>query len=449
MDEISLAWFIQHYINERRRARLEIAEKEAAKNISGLNSETEIQKRKLKLVEERAEIEERYKPQRWLTDAARRAAQINLVTHAVKFTHSDARGSNIYCSPSEQTVLESYLSTASLTHRNIDISGNAAALDVAKLLQTEHCGDSLIAALQRNDDSAFRVFARDDEQLASWIKGFKSVLENNAPASHKRAKQIYFPVSENSWHLLSPLFATSLVHAVQQRISAARFSDESKAIREAIKENRWHEKPRIFFNDTAVVSFGGTKPQNISWLNSIRGGKAFLLNCASPRWQSSRRLPLKQTTIFASKGDITYLTRGPVTQLKNYLLTVKTNTTQDRQQINIYIDTIIDIIFNYVVILQNDEEIAGWTRREDCCLKPACQLWLDPRRALTDEAFRQAREAKAWKDKVAWEFAYWLNTQLKDEKLNVGEAEHREWQTKPLFKARMRECEKMLKEALA
>ncbi|MFD1801423.1 type I-F CRISPR-associated protein Csy1 [Mixta tenebrionis] len=449
MDESSLAWFIQHYINQRRRARLEIVEREAAKKIASLKSEAEIERQRLKLMEEQADIAERYQPQAWLTDAARRAAQIALVTHAIKFTHSDAKGSNIYYEPDEQAMLTGYLSTASLTRRNIDISGNAAALDVAKLLQTEHCGDSLIAALQRNDDSALRFFARDDRQCASWAQGFKSVLENSAPASHKRAKQVYFPVGEKRWHLLSPLFATSLAHAVQQRISDARFSEESKAIREALKAKKWHEKPRIFFNDTAVVNFGGTKPQNISFLNSVRGGKAFLLSCASPRWQSSRRLPLKQASIFNRKGDITYLTKTPVAQLKNYLLTVKTNTARDRQQINLYIDTIIDIIFNYVVILQNDEEIAGWTRREDCCLKRACQLWLDPRRALSDEAFRQEREAKAWKDSIAWDFAYWLNAQLKDEQLTVGEAEHREWRTKPLFKARMRECEKMLREVLA
>jgi CRISPR-associated protein Csy1 len=43
------------------------------------------------------------------------------------------------------------------------------------------------------------------------------------------AKQGYFPVGEN-YHLLSPLFATSLVHAMHQKMIAFRFGDDVKAI---------------------------------------------------------------------------------------------------------------------------------------------------------------------------------------------------------------------------
>jgi CRISPR-associated protein Csy1 len=449
MDETSLAWFIQHYINERRQARLDAFDKDAAKQLANETSDSEQQALKFKLAEERADIDARFKPQAWLTDAARRAAQINLVTHAAKFTHSDAKGSSLFYSPDENADSPRYLSSASLNQRDIDVTGNAAALDVAKLLRTEHHGDSLIAALQRNDDSALKVFASDAEQCASWVNGFKQVLENSAPASHKRAKQIYFPVGENRWHLLSPLLSSSLVHAVHQRIIDVRFSDESKEIKDALKDKKWHSKPRLFFNNTAILNFGGTKPQNISYLNSVRGGKVYLLSCAAPEWKSSRRLPLKYSSIFTNKGDVAFLTKLPVAQLKNYLLTVKTKNMQDRQQVKRYIDTIIDIIFNYVVALQNDEEIAGWTQQKDCQLARTYQLWLDPRRALNDEAFRQQRETETWKESVARDFSLWLNAQLKDEKLNVGEPERREWQAKPLFKTRMRECEKMLKEVLA
>lgn len=449
MDENSLVWFIQNYISERRQAKLEALDKDAAKKLASLTLDAEIQVQTLAQAEERADIEARYKPQAWLTDAARRAAQISLVTHAVKFTHSDAKGSSLFYAPDEKISVSNYLSTASLPQRAIDTVGNAALLDVAKLLQTEHHGDSLIAALQRGDDSALRAFASDDEQCAAWVKGFKSVLENALPASHKRAKQIYFPIGDNSWHLLSPLFSSSLAHAVYQRIIDARFTDESKEIGAALKDKKWHSKPRIFFNNTAILRFGGSNKQNISYLNSVRGGRVYLLSCAAPEWRSAKRIPLKYPTLFHPKSDITFLTKYPAAQIKNFLLTVKSKNVHDRQQVKRYIDTLIDIIFNYVVGLQNDEEIAGWTQHENCQLKRAYQLWLDPRRALTDEAFRREREAEEWKTTVAWDFAYWLNAQLKDEKLNVGETEHREWQTKPLFKTRMRECEKMLKEVLA
>lgn len=449
MDETSLAWFIQNYINERGQAKLDVFDKVAEKKLASLSAPAEYQDVSLSLAEERAEIEARYEINNWLTDAARRAAQVRLVTHAIKFTHSDAKGSSLFYSTAKNTASQRYLSTASLTQPDIDTVGNAASLDVARLLQTEHHGDSLIAALQRGDDSALQAFARDEEQCAEWANGFKQVLQNNTLASHQRAKQIYFPVGEQRWHLLSPLFSSSLTHAVRQRIVDARFSDESKETGSALKENRWHAQPRIIFNNTAILNFGGTKPQNVSYLNSVRGGKAYLLSCAAPDWQSSKRLPLRHSSVFHSKSDITYLTKSSVAQLKNYLLKATTRNSQDRQQVRRYIDTIIDSVFNYAIGLQNDEKIAGWTQQDDCQLKRAYQLWLDPRRALSDESFRREREAEAWKAEIAWDFGYWLNALLKDEKLNVGETERREWQTSPLFKQRMRECEKMLREVLA
>jgi hypothetical protein len=61
-------------------------------------------------------------------------------------------------------------------------------------------------------------------------------LSPGAPASHKLAKQGYFPAGDG-YHLLSPLFATSLVHAMHQKMVALRFGDEVKAIWKARREN--------------------------------------------------------------------------------------------------------------------------------------------------------------------------------------------------------------------
>ncbi|VFS89954.1 CRISPR type I-F/YPEST-associated protein Csy1 [Raoultella planticola] len=56
----------------------------------------------------------------------------------------------------------------------------------------------------------FAAFTDDAAQLDEWISGFSSALNTGEPTSHKLAKQSYFPVKEG-YHLLSPLFATSLV----------------------------------------------------------------------------------------------------------------------------------------------------------------------------------------------------------------------------------------------
>ncbi|GAB7198334.1 hypothetical protein OS11_46130 [Dickeya oryzae] len=54
-----------------------------------------------------------------------------------------------------------------------------------------------------------------------------------------------------------------------------------------------------------------------------------------------------------------------------------------------------------------------------------------------------------WKEQVAHEFGQWLNDRLHHDKLIFGEVERREWSTAALFKQRLRENERWLKEELA
>ncbi len=227
MTQAALTRFITDYIASRKQAKLDKFEKEAAKRPAQSDDV-------ITSAAERQVIEMQYSPRAWLTDAARRAGQISLVTHAAKFTHGDAKSSSIYLDIQGD---DRYLSSASLPTLTADAVGNAAALDVAKLLQTEVAGDSLLACLKRGDQSALRALAEDDAQLARWVEGFNRALIPADPASHKLAKQVWFPVAEG-YHLLCPLFATSFAQAVHEKMVAARFSDEGNAIREAHKSRQ-------------------------------------------------------------------------------------------------------------------------------------------------------------------------------------------------------------------
>lgn len=206
MTTEALTHFIIDYIASRKQPKLDAFEKEAAKRLAQGEDAGAI-------AQERQELEVKYQPRNWLTDAARRAGQISLVTHAAKFTHGDSKSSSIY---RETVGDEGYLSTAVLANVAADAVGNAAALDVAKLLQTEVGGDSLLACLKRGDRSPLMGFAENDAQLALWMEGFSQALTPAQPASHKLAKQIYFPV-DGGYHLLSPLFATSLAQAMHEK----------------------------------------------------------------------------------------------------------------------------------------------------------------------------------------------------------------------------------------
>ncbi|WP_233958044.1 type I-F CRISPR-associated protein Csy1 [Pectobacterium versatile] len=444
MSGEKLKAFILSYINNRKQAKLDAFDKEAEKKRATLSGEA-LAAEELELAEKRREIEQKHEVRAWLTDAASRAGQISLVTHALKFTHSDAKGSSIF---SAATVADAKtLSTATLAQPAIDAVGNAAALDVAKLLQTEHEGDSLVAALQRGDHSALEALAESPEQLAQWLAGFQQVFTDRQPSSHKLAKQIYFPTENGEYHLLSPLYSSSLAQALHQRINAVRFGDEAKDIRKARKDNLWHDQLDISYPNLAVQNMGGTKPQNISSLNSSRSGRSYLLSCAPPQWNSVEKPPQQHECIFRSNGEADYHTSDIVKSMRRFLLSVKKvqNNRDIRQQRLHYLDQLIDQLFFYASSVQNLS--AGWSAESE--LTRAQQLWLDPYRAETDTVFRREREAGGWQKAVAYDFGRWLNRRLKHEELIFGEVERREWSTAALFKRRMREMESSLKEDLA
>ncbi|MBS9423701.1 type I-F CRISPR-associated protein Csy1 [Photorhabdus caribbeanensis] len=444
MNENGLSRFITDYIGSRKQPKLEAFDKEAEKRLAKLTSSEDITLVQQEIAEQHKALEEHYEVRNWLDDAANRAKQISLVTHALKFTHSDARGSSIFATSSNTTENIKYLSTATLYKPVIDSVGNAAALDVAKLLQTEYQEDSLVACLNRGDYSALAELAENEQQLERWVNGFRQALSDETLSSHKLAKQLYFPINNESgeYHLLSPLFSSSLAHAMYQRIAEARFGESSKEINKAKKEERWHPETRVIYPNTAVQNIGGTKPQNISYLNSVRGGRAWLLSCSAPNWQSNIKLPERHRSIFEQRSQFVRLSYRTVRLMRQYLFRAQKRTEEIRQNRQAYIDEIIDILFNYVASVQDQVEFKGWSA--NCKLKRSQQLWLDPYRCQQDEIFKFEREGGDWKKEIADDFGLWLNNELRHERLEFGLTERNEWAS--VFKKRLREFEDELPE---
>lgn len=81
-----------------------------------------------------------------MTEATHRASLITIATHALKFTHPSAKGSNVLAPSSG--VDSSYLSTDALVKPCNDVVGTAAALGIAKLLLLEVEGTTFASLLQ-------------------------------------------------------------------------------------------------------------------------------------------------------------------------------------------------------------------------------------------------------------------------------------------------------------
>ena len=111
-----------------------------------------------------------------------------------------------------------------------------------------------------------------------------------------------------------------------------------------------------------------------------------------------------------------------------------------------YINMLIDLLFEIASELQR-EAWQNWTL--NCPnLKPHQQLWLDPWRTKTDEAFRLERENDDWQGAVAEDFALWLNARLRKAMPDLGAVEKREWETRERLRTNLREMEKIIQEAL-
>ncbi|MGG2038659.1 type I-F CRISPR-associated protein Csy1 [Pseudomonas paraeruginosa] len=363
----------------------------------------------------------------WLADAARRVGQLQLVTHTLKPIHPDARGSNLHSlpqAPGQPGLAGSHELGDKLVS---DVVGNAAALDVFKFLSLEYQGKNLLNWLTESSAETLQALSDNAEQAREWRQAFIGITAvKGAPASHSLAKQLYFPLPGSGYHLLAPLFPTSLVHHVHGLLREARFGEAAKAAREASKHKQPWPHGFSEYPNLAIQKFGGTKPQNISQLNSERYGENWLLASLPPHWERQEvRAPLQQVSVFehdfGRSPEVARLTRT----LRRFLATTTHNNLAIRQHRAQLVGQICDEALHYADRLRELEP--GWSASPDCRLHEAEQTWLDPLRVHTDEAFMRRRLWADWPMEVSERFANWLNRTITSKGLVMGEAEAGHW----------------------
>lgn len=404
---------IARYIASRKEVKLLDAEKE----LERFSDDKESEKYQSAFAKKQSLLAQ-FEPENWLTDASRRAAQISFVTHPLKFTHPDAKGLSGRVVAAD-TANTPYVSTAGLRQPDVDVVGNAAALDVAGLLQLKTGQMALADYVLAGDAAPIAGFATSEQQLKDWMSGFAQAFQTKELSSHGFARQIYFPVADG-YHLLSPLFSSALTHAIFDRVRHSRFSEEAVAARKARRELQFSEYPVVEFPALAVQSFGGTKPQNISKLNNQRAGKAFLLPSLPPRWKTQEAPPTGSPQAFWRLYE-----RQVWRTLREFhaFLAAHQNRPSNiaiREQRAAFTETLIDHLIMLAAGIQNRADWAGWSQSSQ--LSEAECLWLDPYRE--DALFQQKRSAMDWADEIAAQFARWMNAKLREFKLDVGDTEY-------------------------
>jgi len=370
----------------------------------------------------RAELHAQFAPPTWLDDAARRVAQIQAVTHSLKPIHPDAKGSSLYREPASLAPLDEVGSHHLGREFDTDVVGNAAALDVYKFLKLSHEGQSLLDLCVARDADLAAALSDNPTQAQAWMAAFAGLADPRGKlSSHTNAKQIYWPVADDrhdddGYHLLAPLYPTSLVHHLYKIIQEDRFSDDAKAARAARKAAEHHGRPVRDYPNLAIQKLGGTKPQNISQLNSERRGDNLLLASLPPLWQSAPVRPLLGVdSLFKRFGRAKEVQRL-VREFRRYLESDPARNEATRKRVQQQVEALLDELLQFTAEIHT--LAPGWSAAAECDLPATHRRWLDPD---SDDALVDDTAAL-----IAADFAPWLNAQLR-EPLPMGDPEFLQW----------------------
>lgn len=376
----------------------------------------------------RDELRQQFIPANWLEDAARRAGQIQAVTHSLKPVHPDAKGTNLYSPPSGLSAIELVGTHCLGDNFAGDVVGNAAALDVYKFLKLSLSGRSFLELACAADADMTAALSDDPAKARDWMQAFASLTDPRGQlTSHTLAKQLYWPTGDDphddaSYHLLSPLYASSLAHRVFEVLQDDRFGEAAKAAREAKNANAFNERPVSQYLEIAIQQLGGTKPQNISQLNSERRGNNCLLASLPPVWRSADLKPLLNTeSMFPS------FSRRPEVRASLKALLVFLKADPKRKTSNTraaMVNELIDAFLQFSAELQSLEP--GWSQTPQCRLSDAECRWLDSEGVAQTDAKLERPAPTDTPERISAAFANWLNGRLRDP-LPMGDPEFLAW----------------------
>lgn len=332
----------------------------------------------------------------WLPDAAKRVAQLSMVSHPSKFSHPSAKTSSVIAQA--EFKADGYLRSGNVDYA-LDVFGNAAAMDVFKFLSIPLSNAQTV--LENLEDQTELIQSAFKIPSANFTDLRKDFLVIKASDSNKKTdrlvKQVYFPLVDNQYHLLSILTPSGLLTELKQRVDQIRFSDETKEAKESRKKNEFHASGYADLFDLTVTAYGGTQPQNVSVLNSKNAGRAYLLSSVPPQLDV-RKIRLPKTDFFA---QCLYRKQfqGSFIQLHKLML-LDINNVDIRHAIRNIIKFVIDqVLFNAYRIRQSS---LGWSNTDYYLSLPLIQrIWLDDLH-LTTRA-----EKEEWRDEISREIARW------------------------------------------
>lgn len=375
---------IHTFLNERKELWLKDRVKKAANDVE--------------IAELQQQADDRFSLKEWLPDAAKRVSQLSMVSHPSKFSHPSAKTSSVIAQV--KSAQDGYLRSGNV-HYPLDVFGNAAAMDVYKFLSLNLAEDYTVLTGFEHDHEDLKSLIEKSSLNFTSLKQAFLVIKNDDTSSKTDhlVKQVYFPIADTEYHLLSILTPSGLIARLKLAIDQLRFSEATKEAKEKRKKNEHDAIGYADIFDLTVTAYGGTQPQNVSVLNSQNAGRAYLLSSCPPILEK-RTVRLPRTDFF-----VQCLYR------KNYQDSfVQLHKFMQLDLNNIDIRTAIRNILQFVidqVILQGlkirEYYSEGWSQQEYYANLPKLQrIWLD-------EMYAEQRENDSeWRNELSEDIARWI-----------------------------------------
>lgn len=265
-------------------------------------------------------IEDAHTPLAWLDFVANNIESVYVgCTHVAKLTNSSSKASDIKDTIAHDKFehLVSTYNTSSDTDSSYTSSTYAA---IVKFL-TLPVGEAALGDVLINDLNALDFLQLSPEKSEHYRTSIQKAYSNSAKVkSHPLAKQVYFPLGGDDYHLLSPMTSSALANHINECVwSSLKTSSD---LVKAHKSNEWHDAPLTLFYKLAEINVTKSNHQNVSALNNTRSGRLFLFNNEPPKnsvilkkpqtaTDLLRYLPIKHT-VLSLRNLIGYLSANNI-----------------------------------------------------------------------------------------------------------------------------------------
>ena len=375
---------IQNFLNERKELWL----KDRLKKAENDSVISELQ----------GQADDKFSLKEWLPDAAKRVTQLSMVSHPSKFSHPSAKTSSVIAQAKQ--INDGYLRSGNVSYP-LDVFGNAAAMDVFKFLSlplTEKL--TVLDGFERQEESLKTLLVGADLDFETLSTEFLKIkaTDTSVKTDHL-VKQVYFPIEQAEYHLLSVLTPSGLITRLKQSIDTIRFSEETKQAKELRRKNEHHEIGYADIFDLTITAYGGTQPQNVSVLNSQNAGRAYLLSSCPPVLEK-RAIRLPKTDFFAQCLYRKNYQESFI-QLHKFMQLDLNN-----DDIRTAIRNIIQFVIDQILVLASktrEYSVEGWSNQDYYASLPKLQrIWLD-------KIYQTERDEDSdWRDELSREIARWI-----------------------------------------